>query len=43
MPRSLVNRAGPLAVRRVLAADATYFKISLVYVAAHLVQPEAIH
>jgi hypothetical protein len=29
MPRSLVSQAGPLAMRRVLAADATYLKRSL--------------
>jgi hypothetical protein len=29
MPRSLVSQAGPLAMRRVLVADATYLKRSL--------------
>jgi hypothetical protein len=29
MPRSLVGQAGPLAMRRALAADATYLKRSL--------------
>jgi hypothetical protein len=31
MPRSLVSQAGPLAMRLVLAADATYFKRSLMF------------
>jgi hypothetical protein len=31
MPRSLVSQAGPLAMRRVLAADATYLKRSLTF------------
>jgi hypothetical protein len=31
MPRSLVSQAGPLAMRRVLAADATYLKRSLMF------------
>jgi hypothetical protein len=31
MPRSLVSQAGPQAMRRVLAADATYLKRSLTF------------